>query len=116
MSEENITFENLEGNMEAVTEATEPKPKKEKKKRNIDERYARKGPYRTTVFYIIGGLVACIPVAGLVFMLYLWRKAKDIELKSYTEAMIFLRPVVLVITLSIYTFFVLVLGKMKGYI
>lgn len=70
-----------------------------------------KGPYRTTAAYVICGLIACVPFVGLITMIYLRVKAKDVELKSLSTALIILRPVVFVITMAIYIFVLMVLAK-----
>lgn len=96
---------------EAVKTDTNEKLKdKGKSKKKI----AKKGPYRTTTPFFILGLLSCIPVVGLVILLYLRNKAEDLELKSVCEALVFLRPIVIVLTLLIYTFIIILAVKVSG--
>lgn len=84
---------------------TEPKQKKDIKE---------EGKYRGPAPFITGGLIACIPVAGLIALLCIRHKAEDKELRSYCEALLYLRPVVFMITISIYIFIMMMFISRSG--
>lgn len=88
--------------------------KKNKKPAKAKKKIAKSGPYRTTTSFFVCGLIACIPVFGFAVLLYLRGKAKDLELKSYCEALLLLRPIAIVISIAAYTFLLLVIGLTQG--
>lgn len=93
---------------------TETTQEKEKKPAKSKKKIAKNGPYRTTTSFFVCGLIACIPVFGFAVLLYLRGKAKDLELKSYCEASLLLRPIAIVISIAAYTFLLLVIGLTQG--
>lgn len=84
---------------------------KDHKKAKLKE----EGKYRSAAAFFIGGLIACIPVAGFVILLTMYFKAKDMEMRSYCEALLLLRPIVLALTILIYTFILLIAVKTLGF-
>lgn len=94
------------------TDAKDKKPASSNKKKGP----AKSGRYRTTTPFFVCGLIACLPVIGLVVLAYLRQKAKDVELKSYCEALILLRPIAFVLNLAVFIFLIMVYAKANGYI
>lgn len=74
----------------------------------------KEGKYRSAAAFFIGGLIACIPIAGFVILLTMYFKAKDMEMRSYCEALLLLRPIVFALTILIYAFILLIAVKTLG--
>lgn len=92
-----------------VNTANNSFPKSEETKKKKTSKLKTKGPYRTTSAFFVCGLIAHVPIVGLIALLYLRAKAKDQELRSYTTSLLYLRPIGFCINFFIFTFIVVIL-------